>query len=60
VYTRGIGAALKVLGEEDRFDADFLARLRYDKAGGDSFAGSTDNASTCSRRTHPSARSRST
>jgi len=43
-HARRIGAALKVLGEDDRFDADFLARLRYDKGDEDSFAGSNDKA----------------
>lgn len=43
-HTRRIAAALKVLGEEDRFDAEFLARVRYEKGDEDSFAGSSDQA----------------
>jgi hypothetical protein len=36
-HTQRIERAVIALGEADRFDADYIARLRYDKNSGDSF-----------------------
>ena len=43
-HVQRIGAALHVLGEEDRFDATYLAQLRYDKTVEDTFDGICNKA----------------
>lgn len=39
-----IASVLQATGEDGRFDADFLAQLRYDKSTEDSFAGASNQA----------------
>jgi hypothetical protein len=43
-HTRRIAKALDVLGEQDRFDAAYLAQLRYDRNVEDGFDGSCNKA----------------
>ncbi|MDD5308619.1 MAG: hypothetical protein PHU25_14975 [Deltaproteobacteria bacterium] len=43
-HVRRIGAVLDVLDEQRRFDAEFLAQVRYSRGAEDSFAGSFDKA----------------
>lgn len=44
VHTRRISEVLGVLGERDRFDARYLAQLRYDKTAEDGFDGICNKA----------------
>jgi len=43
-HTKRIATVLELLGEDDRFDAGFLATLRYDKNSEDSFDGTCNKA----------------
>jgi hypothetical protein len=43
-HTRRISKALQVLGEQDRFDAAYVAQLRYDRNVEDGFDGSCNKA----------------
>lgn len=43
-YTKRIQAVLKLIGQDEAFDAAYLASLRYDKWDEDSFAGLCDQA----------------
>ena len=43
-HAKRIRRVLAMVGEADRFDANYLARLRYDKPGRDSFDGACDKA----------------
>jgi hypothetical protein len=43
-HTRRISKALEVLGEQDRFDAAYIAQLRYDRNAEDGFDGSCNKA----------------
>lgn len=44
VHTRNIQKVLEVIGQTDRFDASFLAQLRYDKNAADGFDGVCNKA----------------
>lgn len=43
-HTQRIREALEVIDEADRFNADYLAQLRYDKSAQDGFDGATNQA----------------